>query len=242
MISYIVIGVAAVLVILLCIGLAIASFSGENFSNELEKAREYENVEGWTTLGLVEDINNKYFEGRLDVQETEEGNDHYSRGVVALSDSTMESDSLASLATIAHEIGHARQDFEGNTLDKHFAFRQVVRILGLFFMPTLIAGIVLGALYFVHVFDSKIYLIVAGVLLGVAFLIFIIALIMKYKEVKIERQASRYAIEFLQEYLVEEEVKLCKDFLDSARLTYWADFFKLLLSWTLLTSKNKMFR
>lgn len=242
MISYIVIGVAAVLVILLCIGLAIASFSGENFSNELEKAREYENVEGWTTLGLVEDINNKYFEGRLDVQETEEGNDHYSRGVVALSDSTMESDSLASLATIAHEIGHARQDFEGNTLDKHFAFRKVVRILGLFFMPTLIAGIVLGALYFVHVFDSKIYLIVAGVLLGVAFLIFIIALIMKYKEVKIERQASRYAIEFLQEYLVEEEVKLCKDFLDSARLTYWADFFKLLLSWTLLTSKNKMFR
>ena len=134
MMIYVFIGVAIIFVILLCIGLAIASFSGENFRNELVKARGFRNTYGFTTFGFVEEINNRHFASKLSLAEAQPHNDHYNGGVVALSEETMMSNSLASLATVAHELGHARQDFEGDTIKKHVRLRKAGRILGIFFL------------------------------------------------------------------------------------------------------------
>lgn len=244
MITYIIIGVVAVLVVFLCFGLAIASFSGENYFEMLEQTRNTRNSYGITTYDFVNEINEKHFDGKLRLAKTTENNDHYVGGqrVVALSEETMSSNSLASIATIAHELGHARQDATGKKLDKHFVRRKKGRFVGLFFMPSALAGVVLGVLYFLGILESTLYLYLGFGFVGIAILIFLFAVYLKFMEVQVEKEASTFALDYLREYLTEPEVKVCKEFLDSARLTYWALLFKTLLGWTFLTKKDKMFR
>ena len=67
------------------------------------------------------------------------------------------------------------------------------------------------------------------------------ALFIKIRMISIEREASKFAIEFLKEALSDDQVELCKQFLNDARLSYWADFFRTLLVWTFMTKKNKLF-
>ena len=59
--------------------------------------------------------------------------------------------------------------------------------------------------------------------------------------IAIEKEASKFAIDFLKQVLADEQVALCKKFLNDARLSYWADFFRTLLAWTFMTKKNKLF-
>ena len=241
MIKYLIIGGVAVVVILICLGLAVASFAGENFSNALNQAREKRNTYGLTARDFVQEINDNHFNKSLSFARAEEYQDHYGGGVIALSNQTMMSNSLASMATIAHELGHAKQDATGNTLKKHFRLRKTGRFVGFFFMPNALAGIAMSLLYFFGVLEEKLYLYLGLGFLGMAFLIFLFALVLKYKEIKIEKEASVFALDYLREFFTEPEVKICKEFLDSARLTYWADLFKTMLGWTMLTKNNKMF-
>ena len=242
MTTYIIIGAVAAAVILLCAGLAVATFSTDNYRRVLEKTRGFRNTYGFTTREFVDEINKNHYNSKLRIIKAAEYNDHYGSGAVALSESTMESNSLASIATVAHELGHAKQDFEGETLNRLFVLRRIVRVLGLFFMPSLLAGVVLSLLYVFQALPEQLYLILGLGLIGLGVLIFLCALVLKYLEIRVEKEASENAIAYLREYLTEPEIEICEEFLDSARLTYWADFFKALLSWTLLTSRNKMFR
>ena len=57
----------------------------------------------------------------------------------------------------------------------------------------------------------------------------------------IEKDASKKALKFLDEFLSEDEVKKCKAFLNDARLTYWADFLRACLGWTAMSRKTKLF-
>ena len=109
-------------------------------------------------------------------------------------------------------------------------------------MPVVLCGIVLSVLYLLEVLPQTAVLIAGLALLGLGVLIFIFAVYLKYKEIQIEKEASKYAMEYLRELLTPQECKACEEFLDSARLTYWAVLFKTLLSWTFLTGKDKMFR
>ena len=238
MMTYILIAIGAVLVVLLCIGLAIASFAGENYFRALEEARTKRNTCDITTLEFVNQINEKHFNGKLRLTECPEHSDHYSGGTVALSRQTMNSNSLASMATISHELGHARQDATGDTLKKHFKLRKSVFIASLFFMPLTLSAIVIAVLHFVDVLPETMFLYVAIGCAGLALLIFLFTLFLKYKEIKVEKEASTFALDYLREYFTEPEVKICKDFLDSARLTYWAVLFKSMLGWTMLTKKK----
>lgn len=242
MMTYVIIGAIALVGVLLCFCLAVASFASENFYEKLEENQQKPNSKGIRTVEYVREINTQNFRGRLRIERCQTYEDHYSSGVVALSSETMNSNSLASLATVSHELGHARQDAEGNKLKKHWRRKQVGRLCGLFFMPVVIVGIVLSVLYLVEVLPELYVLILGLAMLALGVLIFLFAVFLKYKEIQIEKEASRYAIEFLQEILTREECKSCQEFLNSARLTYWALFFKTLLSWTFLTSKDPMFR
>lgn len=101
-------------------------------------------------------------------------------------------------------------------------------------MPLFIAGIVL------MVIGGQLFYPGVGLLVGCA-LILILALFIKLRMIAIEKEASRFALDFLKEVLPAEQVELCRKFLNDARLSYWADFFRTLLAWTFMTRKNKLF-
>ncbi len=238
--TWIIVGVVVGLGILLCLALAVASFSFENYNEKLKKIDQIPNSYGARTLDYVNAVNKTYFSGRLQVARCQEYDDHYGGGIVALSDKTMNSNSLASLAIVSHELGHARQDTT-DILRKFWRLRKTGRICGLFFMPLFIVGAVLLALWAFQVL-SQIYFLVAGAVgLVASFVIFLFAIFLKWKEIKIERQASDFALEFLGQILSEDELKLCQDLLNSARLTYWATLIRTMLSWTMLTRKEHLF-
>lgn len=239
---YIIIGAVVLVGLILCFCLAVASFSSDNFYEKLIENRQRSNSCGISTLDYVKAINSHFFDGRLKLALCEQYQDHYSTGVVALSEETMSSDSLASLATVSHELGHAKQDAEGDKLKKHWRRKKIGRICGLFFMPSVIIGVVLSVLYLLGILPQVAVLATGLGFLGLGVFIFIFAVYLKYREIKIEKEASKYAMEYLRELLTPQESKACEEFLDSARLTYWAILFKTLLGWTFLTGKDKMFR
>ena len=240
--TYIIIAAIAVVGILLCFCLAVASFASDNFYEKLQQYQQIQNSQGIRTVDYVKAINNAMFDDKLRIERCAEYDDHYSAGAVALSQTTMYSNSLASLATVSHELGHALQDTQGDKLRKHWRRKRIGRICGLFFMPTIIVGIVLNVLYLVGVLP-QVYILVLGLgCLAIGIFIFLFALFLKYREIQIEKEASKFALKFLGQVLPKAECKACEEFLNSAKYTYWAVFFKTLLSWTFLTSKDSMFR
>ena len=239
--TYVIIGVVVMLVAGLCFALAVAGFSGENFVEKLRQLDATPNSLRATTLSYVESIYKRYFGGKLRLQDCPEFEDHYSRGVVALSEKTMQSNSIASFAIVSHELGHAKQDFSGDTLTKHWKLRRAVKICGLFFMPLFLAGTVLSLLWVFEILPQLVYVCLGVGLVAASIVIFFLAIILKWREIKIEREASDFALQFLGEYLSDEEVKLAQELLNAARLTYWASLIRTLLSWTLLTGKTKLF-
>lgn len=238
---YIVIGICVALAILICFCLAIASFAFDNYKDKLNEADNFSTSTGMNTLEFVEDINNKHFGGKIRIENCQEYEDHYSVGTVALSQQTISSSSLASFSIIAHELGHALQDKKGRSLRKHWKNKRIGRQIGMLFLPFAIIGAVLSILHITTVLPQVLYLYLGLIFFGVSAFIFLFALFLKWKEIKIEKEASKYAVDFLKEYLTPPEVKLCTEFLNSARLTYWASLFKTMLGWTLLTSKGKKF-
>lgn len=236
--TWIIVGVVIALAVLLCFLLAVATFSFENYYSKFQEVNSISNSYQISTLEYVNQINQKYFKGRLKVTQCERFEDNYSSGVVSLSNETMFSNSLASLAIVSHELGHARQHATGKALEKEWKMRFAMRICAFFLMPLLIAGAVLGLLWAFKVLDELLYLILSLSFVAGALLIFLFAVILKYYEIKIEKQASDYALEFLREVLSEDEIKICKSLLNSARLTYWAGLIRLLLSWTMLTKES----
>lgn len=218
-----------------CFLLALANFAGESFFEKYEKLNSIKVSCFLNSLEFVQSINNKFFEGKLKICRTEEKvGDSYAGGTLILSTQTLSTPSLASFTIVSHEIGHARQDVEGKKLKSLNRLRKLGRIIGVFLFPLLLSGgIVMIA------FPDLFYL-GLGLALGGG-LIFLIALFIKLRTISIEKEASRYALDYLGEYLNDEEISICKGFLKDARLTYWADFLRTLFFWTFLTKKSKFF-
>lgn len=236
---YIVIGIGVLFFLIICFCLAVANFSFDNFKEKRKEAMSYRVSNGMDIRDFVAIINERYLDGALQVTRCEEYRDHFSPGIIALSSSTLGSNSLASFSTIAHELGHGLQ-FKKGELNKHWQRKSKNRIFGRFFLPLIIVGIVLAVLGLLNIVPFFVLYIGVGVF-ALAFLIFLIACYTKYREIKIEKGASNYGLEFLKECMTKEEVKICNEFLNSARLTYWGSLFRTMLGWTMLTQKEKMF-
>ena len=239
--TYIIIGVSVAIVLALCFALAVASFSFDNYAEKLKTLDGTRNSFQITTLEFVQQINNNFFGGKLKLARTAEWHDHYSAGTVALSEKTMQSNSLASLAIVSHELGHAKQDVQGK-LKKNWQMQKSGRICGLFFLPLLLAGIVLSLLWVFAVLGEIYFLAIGLACVGAAFAIFSFAIVLRWKAIKVEKEASVFALDFLREILLENEVEACRHFLNAARLTYWAVLVRTMLSWTMLTGKTEMFK
>lgn len=242
MIIYFSLAIVAIFVLLICFALAVASFSADNYLENLKTTKMLRSQSGISTFDFVSHINKKYFGEKISIKECPIHQDHYASKTISLSNETMTSNTLASLSIIAHELGHARQDFASNKLDKHWTLRTFGRRCGYIFMPAFLSGILLSLLTFFKVIPQQFVFYIGLSLLALSVFIFVFALILKYKEIKIEKEASIFALDFLAEFLNGLEIQKCKNFLDSARLTYWASLFKTMFGWTMLTSKNKMFK
>lgn len=220
-----------------CLILSIANFSSDKFMEVHDKYAKKSISENLSVMDFIHNLNVSKFDGKISISQTKEEYENYyipSRKTIGLSRTTLQSTSIASFAIIAHEMGHALQDFEGNKLKTLNFFRRLGAFLGFFFLPTLISGIIL---YFI-----TIYTLTGLILLISAGGIFLLAVLIKTITISIEKDASKKGIELLKPFLSDSELKDCKKLLNAARQTYWGDLFRLLLSWTLLTRKTKMFR
>ena len=234
---WIIIGIVVFIVLISAI-LAIANFSNERFLQEYEKYNKVYINNEIDVLDFVHMLNHNNFNDRLRVQEVKEDTNNYyysKKKVVGLSRRTLTSNTLASFAIVAHEMGHAMQDKNGKKLKTHNFLRKFGAFVGYLFLPAIVAGIVL--LFFG--IDFRIY---SYICFGVAGGILLLAILIKAITISIEKDASKIGLEFLEEIMSEDEVSKCKKLLNKARLTYWGDLFRLLLSWTFLTRKTKMFR
>ena len=199
----------------------------------------YHASNGMHILDFVAEVNERYLDGALQVTRCQEYMDHFSPGIIALSPSTLNSNSLASFATIAHELGHGLQ-YKRGELNKQWQRRHKNRVLGKFFLPLILIGVVLSVISLLNVVPYFVLYIGIG-FFGLAFMMFLLACYTKYKEIQIEKGASNYGINFLKECMTDEEVKICTEFLNSARYTYWGSLFRTMLGWTMLTKNDKMF-
>lgn len=234
---WIIIGIV-ILIVLISAALSIASFSSERFMQVYENLNNINNIEGVDILDFVHSLNHSVFSNRLQIKQVERDTENFyspRAKAVALSKRTLTSNSLSSFAIVAHEMGHALQDKEGSKLTRLNLLRRIGSFIGFLFMPLILAGIIL-------LFLGENLFTLGIILLATAGGILILAVLIKAITISIEKDASDKGIAFLQEILTDDEVSACKKLLDSARLTYWGDLFRLLLSWTMLTNKTKMFR
>ena len=236
---YVVIGAGVLFFLIICFCLSVANFSFDNFKEKRDEAGRYRAQNGMFISDFVEEINDRYLGGALSVKHAEEFRDHFAPNYIALSPSIISSNSLASFAIIAHELGHALQYKKGE-LTKHWQRRSKNRILGKFFLPLVLVGVVLAVLGLLSVLPTFVMYIGIG-FLGLGFVIFLIACYSKYLEIRVEKSASKYGMNFLKECLTKGEAKICEELLNSARLTYWGSLFRTMLGWTMLTKKDKMF-
>jgi Zn-dependent membrane protease YugP len=142
--------------------------------------------------------------------------------------------SLASFTIVSHELGHAMQDKQGKKLKRLHALKNIIRFLGIFMIPSIVAGVLL-------LFFGQAYFVWSMVSFGFAGSLFLSALIIRLVGISIEKDASKKAVEFLCEVTDEKQVRQCKKFLKDARLTYWAEFLRVILGWTALSKKTKLF-
>ncbi len=227
--------IVAVILLLLCFLLSIANFSGDRFMEKYQEMNKVFISTEITPLEFISRLNLKYFVGKLEIIKVAAvARDAYSKGKLFLSTDTLSLPSIASFTIIAHEMGHALQDKNGKKIKVLSSLRKLGRSLGFFMLPCIIAGgilMVIGQQLFIG----------GAVVAGFGILIFFLSLFVKLKTISIEKEASKNAIKFLNEFLSEEEVKKCKKFLNDARLTYWADFLRICLGWTAMSKKTKLF-
>lgn len=221
--------------VLFCLLLAVANFSGERFMERYQEMNNHFSKKKITPFEFIMKINAKYFNNSLRiVQVSSVATDCYSKGKLFLSTDTIQKSTIASYTIIAHEMGHALQDKTGKKLKKLSALRRTGKTLGVFMLPSIIAGVVL-----LIIGRNLLYWGIGLIAVGV--LIFLLALFIKLWTISIEKDASKNAVIFLNEFLCEDEVKFCKAFLYDARLTYWAEFLRICLCWTTMSKKTKLF-
>ncbi len=240
-IEYIIIIAVIVLIVGICFCLAIASFGYDRFYDNLVALSKVtiENS-GLTAYDYVQAVNATKFGSKLEIVAVSGmTDDAYGGGKVFLSQNTLQSNSVASFAIISHELGHALQDKEGK-LKKLIIFRKLIRFLGFLFVPLLVVGLVLFLIGNFWLTEGSFWLIGIILMSGAGFSI-LLALLLKIVTISIEKDASKRALVLLESVLNKNELKMAKKLLNSAKLTYWGDFFRAIFGWTRLTKKGKIF-
>lgn len=229
--------IIVVVVGLLSAVLAVGNFSTDKFLQIYENMFQTPAQAHKTIIEFINEQNYHNFDGKLKISRTEktagDGYNHKHKALI-LSDKTLSSNSAGAFAIVAHELGHAEQDFTSKKFVAIRAFHIVGMIVGKLFLPAVLAFIVL--LFFQNLLT---YAIIVG---SVASAIFVFAVVVKLITISLEKDASKRAIKTLNQFLPSNVMKDVKKFLNSARLTYWSDLVRLLFGWSGLVRKTKMFK
>lgn len=228
--SFVIISVLILLVIIIA-GLAIVNYS---FDELYEKFVNYSKINAHITpVDFFKKVNEVYFNNsiKLNFSNIELGDKYSSLKTLTLCKKYAFSNGLAGLCICAHELGHAFQfEFQTEKMVKYSKKLRISKILSKILIPTFLLGII--TLIFGKV-------LIAMIVFGFSLFFFLLAISIKLSTVKIEKEASNKALDLLQEFTFFDEnmLKMCKKFLDSAKLTYVADVLKVMLKWTGLTKK-----
>lgn len=228
------------LVIFLIIALAIANYSGSQFLDTYEKYSKIPCYAKVTGGQFAIKVANEVTNGQIRVARTQGYlTDAYSSSAktVVLSDETCDTASVAALTIVSHEFGHAMQHLSNSKKYRlNTKLLKLTRYLGYFMFPLALVG-----LFLFFAIPDKTY--IGLIVMGASALIFLIAIALKLFSIPLEKDASRRGLKLLQELDVfdDEEMKIAKDLLRAALMTYVGDFLRAILWWTFLTKKTKLF-
>lgn len=220
--------IAIVFILLIMAGLAVVNYSGQDL---VDKYKKYSTIPTTSTpIKFVEAINALYFNNKIRLKFTnnELGDSYNSNGTMTLCEKYAYDHNLVGITICAHELGHAFQfEYENKRMKKFMKRNRTSRFLSKLTVPLFVAGIV------TLIFNQIIIAIVLG---SLSLITFMVALINKYMTIKVEKDASKKAMELIVQYayFTDEELKIAKDFLNSAKQTYIADLLRSMLKWTLI--------
>lgn len=198
---------------------AIANGKVHSAFNKNDKIRCRSGMTGYDTVvrlmkaGGVFDIGVGRVQGKL--------SDHYdpSKKIVNLSDSTYESNSIASVAVAAHEMGHVMQNKNGYIFYRiRTAIVPIVNFGSRLAMPLVFLGLVLDFLSLTANANTGFYIAMIGVILYGGSLLFALVTL------PVELDASRRAKSLLisEGILSQDEISAASEVLSAAAMTYLA--------------------
>ncbi len=138
------------------------------------------------------------------------------RKLLCLSEEVANNASIASVAIVAHELGHAQQDFTGDPIFRiNQILSKITRFTSKFILPCLLFGIITHIFKWPTADIGKILVITSGVL-------FAIQVLFKILVIPVEINASTRALEFLtsNNIITHKEVPKAKKLLRTAGKTY----------------------
>ena len=202
---------------LILIGMIIAGTAYSRTVRIIDKYDKMESKIGCTALQFAKVCSDSF---DLDLQfvatDKKLQNAYVPKKKIVIIDSQMvNSKSVSAISVVAHEIGHAIQDENGNFLLKlDLVMKKIFRVLKFIVLPIIVAGIVL--LFFK---DWKIY---GEILLLISVGIWIFSLVSRLVTIPMEYQASDIAYNILKDNRVftRAELKATKKILNAAALTY----------------------
>lgn len=230
--KYIILIVAVVFLLLVVLGLAIVNYSTEDMVDKFKDASRFS--VGTTPIELANNLNSLFFKNSIKIKFKDKMfcDSFNGTGILTLSSHYANKYELAGLAICAHEFGHAFQFKEKPKMMRSHAKKTMLsKAISWLISPLLIAGIIMLLL-------SELNL---AIILGAMSLsVFLIAIITKISTLKIEKDASKRAMEILEVYasLSDEQLIIAKKFLNSAKQTYLAELLRIMLKWTFLVKKR----
>lgn len=234
--SLFVIVAIVVLVLFLIVAISISSNSFMRFKQVYDQFLNVKNSAYITARQFAEFVRDSQLGGRLNIatrnKDFSDAYDYVSNTLILNSQRENDS-SIASLAIVSHELGHAMQRKEGTKkFRKCTKIRRFVAVASRFITPLFLAGIVC-------LFFEDLSIFVGAGLCGLSIVLFFVLLIYKMRLLAVEKEASKLGFKLLEELeiLEDKELKNIKQLLDAAFMTYVGDFFRAMLSWTGLTKK-----
>lgn len=226
-----------VLIVIVCLAvlLGIIYSAGSRLMDMFQKYDKVPTRQGINTVALLYFLRDT-FELDFDIRRIHgKLTDCYipSKKIIAVSDATFNNSSVAAVAIVSHEVGHAIQHKKSTFLfNLHRFVGGVVSIFGRLVVPTAIASLV-----FILLGQYTSYALIA---LYIAAGILVAGILFKLFTIPIEYSASSIALGFLKDYQIlnDEELKIAKKFTDAAAFTYVAEFIKDILGLNLFRRRN----
>lgn len=235
---YVIIGIFVIFIFALIIK---ANFSYDSYVKQYKKMKNVFTSFHGSSLDMANFLNAKRFLNMLNIEVFEKTPDKSNGSyapfskTLSLSSEIAFDNSIAGIAITVHEFGHALQHFENSKkLVNNFSLMRFVKVLGAINYPVFFIAIA----FFIT--NLIIPLIICLLFIGFSFLI---AVVLKYLTLNLEKDASERAVNLLKKFelISEQEILLVKKFLKSAQKTYTGDFIRAVFAWTGLTRKTKFF-